>query len=88
MHPGNHRARQHARSEDQRAVRTLPLFRLVLERAAERWPAGVGDQDLDRPERRLDLTGQLGEPLEVGGVGNEGCGLAADLRSRRLDPLL
>ena len=39
---------------------------------AERRSAGVGDEDVDRPQRRLDLGGQLGEPIEVVGVGDEG----------------
>ena len=42
---------------------------------------------VDRPERLLDLAGERGEALEVGGVGDEGARARADRGGRLLDPL-
>ena len=43
----------------------------MVEGAAERRAAGVGDEDVDGPERLGDLARQRREPVEVGGVGDE-----------------
>ena len=75
-------AGQHPRREDQRAVGGLPLLELVVEGAAERRPARVGDQDLDRAERLLDLARQRREAVEVRGVGDERRRCFADLGRR------
>ncbi len=52
----------------------------MIEGATEGRPAGVDDEDLYRAERLLDLAGKRGEPVEVGGVGDEGRRTPADLR--------
>ena len=72
--PGDDGAGEDPRRQDQRAVGRLPLVELVVEGAAERRAAGVGDEDVDRAQRLLDLAGQRREALEVGGVGDEGRG--------------
>jgi hypothetical protein len=86
-HPGDDGAGEHPRSEHQRAIGALPLVELMVERAAERRPAGVGDEDVDRPERLLDLARQRREPRGVGGIGDERRRPRADLRHRLLEPL-
>ena len=88
LHPGDDGFGEHARGEDERAVGVLPFGEVVAQRAAERRPAGVGDEDLDRAEGGLDLGRQLLEPLEVGGVGDERRGLAVDRPGRLLGALL
>jgi hypothetical protein len=59
----------------------------VVERATRRRPTGVGDEDVDGAEGLDDLERQAGQPLQVGGVGDEGAGPPADLGDGLVQPL-
>ena len=58
-HPRQRRLDQDSRRQHQRSVGLLPLAQRVVERPAERRPAGVGDQDLDGARALLYLGGQV-----------------------------
>ena len=75
--PGMTRLDERHRAEDERAVGGLPLLAREAERvgAAGR-PAGVADEDVDRPERLLDLGDQRPR---------RGRGRRCRARSRRAD---
>ena len=70
-HPGHDRVGEDLGGEDERAVGGLPGLAIVLERTAQRRPAGVEDEDLDRAEGVGDAPRQRREALEVVGVGGE-----------------
>ena len=53
-HARHHALDQRHRREHERAVRGLPLLARERERLAERRPAGVADEDVDRAELALD----------------------------------
>jgi hypothetical protein len=84
-HPGHHSLDHLDRSHHELAVRRLPLLAGELERVAAGRAAGVGHEQLDRPEVALDALEQLGRGVEVERVVHVGTG--ADAGGRGLDPL-